>query len=350
MANSNRDEVTTVGEADDALRRARELGFFRFVALLERLAFGARRIGGDGPSSEEPIHFRHDPALTFSASDIIAVRALSGEHPRFEVTTTFLGLTGAVTPLPLYFSEEIAGEDPQQGFLDLFHHRLLSLLYRAFIKYQVAAEATETGVDAWARRLLSLAGIDAATQKEVLEPSTLLGLAPALVYARRSPVALGNALAHVLDEDLPGVGVHVEPLVGQWAPLDPRDLCRLGEANHRLGANLVLGTRLFDRAGRFRIELGPVDAREFRSLGAGSPLRARIDAVVALFVNDWLTCDVAVIVDQTRQRLTLSARGLGARLGIDSWLGRDQKATASVRLGTSQQRSGPLQRQGSLRS
>jgi type VI secretion system protein ImpH len=264
--------------------------------------------------------------------------------------TSFLGLTGAVTPLPLYFSEEVSGDDPQQGFLDLFHHRLLSLLYRAFIKYQVAAEATEQGVDAWARRLLALAGIDALTQTEVLEPTTLLTLLPALVCAHRSPDALERALGLVLATDLPGVGIHVEPFVGQWAPLDARDLCRLGTVNNRLGADLVLGARMFDRSSKFRIEVGPVDTAGFRRLGAGSPLRAKLDAVVALFVNDWLTYEVAVTVDQTRQRLTLSAAGGASRLGIDAWLGRYDKAAAPVRLGNREKRSGSPRKQGTLRT
>lgn len=348
MASSNRDEATTVGASDDSLRRARELGFFRFVALVERLATGAVRIGEDGPLNEEAIRFRHDPALTFNASDITSVRALMGETLRFEVTTSFLGLTGAVTPLPLYFSEELTGEGSQQGFLDLFHHRLLSLLYRAFIKYQVAAEATEKGVDAWARRLLALAGIDAQTQPDVLDASTLLSLLPALVYGRRSPDSLEKALGVLLAEELPGVAVRVEPFVGQWARLDARDVCRLGVANSRLGAEIVLGTRMFDRASKFRIEIGPVDSAGFRLLAAGSPLREKLDAVVTLFVNDWLTYEVAVTVDQTRQRLMLAAEGGGSRLGVDSWLGRYDKATASVRISTPAQRSGSPRKQGSL--
>lgn len=348
MAASNRDEATTIGEADDSLRRARELGFFRFVALVERLATGAVRIGEDGPLNEEAIRFRHDPALTFNASDITSVSALRGETLRLEVVTSFLGLTGAATPLPLYFSEEFAGEGSQQGFLDLFHHRLLSLLYRAFIKYQISAEATGSGDDTWARRLLALAGIDAQTQPKALETRTLLSLLPAMVYARRSPDALENALAVVIGGELPGVRVRVEPFVGQWAVLDSRDLCRLGVSNSRLGAEIVLGTRMFDRTSKFRIEIGPVDSQGYQRLGAGSPLRNNIDATVALFVNDWLTYDVVVTVDQTRQRMALSAAGGGSRLGVDSWLGRHDKAPAAVRMNDPRQQTGSHRKQGTL--
>jgi type VI secretion system protein ImpH len=355
MASSDRDQSSPVGQdggptgpegapaaggqVNETLRRARELGFFRFVAMAERLTSEAVRIGGDGPINAEAIRFRHDPSMAFNASDITSARAIVDDGLRFEVTTSFLGLFGSVTPLPLYVAEELVDEEggeAQRAFLDLFHHRLLSLLYRGLMKYQVAAEATQKGGDAWYYRLLALVGIDARTQEMVLSPSTLLGLLPALVATRRSPAALENALAHRLAAEVPRGAVHVEPLIGEWVQLDERDLCRLGVANHRLGGGMILGTRMFDRSGRFRIEIGPVSFNAFERLRPGGPLRATVDAAVALFVHDWLSYEVSVTIDETRARLRLSSARDGSRLGIDSWLGEYVKETASVRMGDGQ--------------
>jgi type VI secretion system protein ImpH len=335
MASSKRDEISIAEEVGRLLERAPELGFFRLVALVERMCSGSVRVGGDGPFLAEALRFRHDPSLTFNPSDITRASVVSREPLQVEVTTSFLGLTGSASPLPVHISEELLDEEggaTQRAFLDLFHHRLLSLLYRGVIKYQLASEATGVGSDAWVRRLLSLAGVDAVTQRETLDHRTVLMLMPALVSARRSPSSLASALRFVLASDLRGANLDVEPFVGEWVVLDERDRCRLGSRNSRLGMEMVLGARVFDVASRFRIKIGPVDSGAFRQLAAGTPLRAKIDAVVALFVNDWLTYEVAVTVDETRMRLFLSSEGDGPRLGVDAWLGQYDRKTASVRM------------------
>ena len=64
--------------ANPVLRAAPHSTFFHIVALLERLTKENKRIGGDGPASEEGIRFRHDYDLGFSAGDIarVEVKAL----------------------------------------------------------------------------------------------------------------------------------------------------------------------------------------------------------------------------------------------------------------------------------
>lgn len=340
MATADRDEAPALDEVNETLRRARELGFFRFVALVERLTRGSVRVGGDGPYAQEAIRFVHDPALTFSTSDLSSARVLSGAPPRFELMSTFLGLSGSVTPLPLYYAEELAEEERgelQRKFIDLFHHRLLSLLYRTTVKYQLDAELTTSGDDAWTRRILALCGLDALTQQPPLELGVLLRLLPALVYARRSPAALQRALAVSLASETAGAPVRVVPFVGAWSPLDERERCRLGVANARLGSELVLGARMFDPAGRFRIQLGPVDADTFARCEPGGPVRRIIDGVVRLFVPDLLPYDVIVTVDRSRRRLALASKGGGGRLGVDAWLGHVDEGHASVHMGDGNQ-------------
>src|SRR5689334_3102208 len=98
--------------AEPVLKAAPHSTFFHILSLLERLSSDAVRIGGDGPPSAERIRFRHDYDLGFSAGDIARAevralprgpaRVLDPPIPVFEVTTTFLGLTGTISPLPLY--------------------------------------------------------------------------------------------------------------------------------------------------------------------------------------------------------------------------------------------------------
>jgi len=156
------------------LAQPRRVGFYRAIEILERATPRAVRVGEEGPVGREAIRFRHDPSMSFSASDVTGITLRKRHHADvaegaasdqyFEVTTTFLGLTGTVSPLPAYFIEEVINEDPdhpaQREFLDLFHHRVLSVFYRAHAKYSFITDYTSDSRDPWSRRALCLAGFD----------------------------------------------------------------------------------------------------------------------------------------------------------------------------------------------
>ena len=125
--------LTAAGELDrvELEDRAPGASFFALVAHLER-ALGGARLGGDGRAEDERLRLRHDPSLAFQAGEVASVGV--DAHGRTTIETTFLGLSGAVGPLPVFLREEVACEDPDRGvrrdLLDVFHHRALSLLYR----------------------------------------------------------------------------------------------------------------------------------------------------------------------------------------------------------------------------
>src|SRR5215467_5244616 len=61
----------------------------------------------------------------------------------------------------------------------LFHHRLLSLLYRELMRFQLWAEQTKSLRDAWSSRLLALLGLDTYEQPlaVAIAPRDILRLA-----------------------------------------------------------------------------------------------------------------------------------------------------------------------------
>ena len=109
--------------------RARRFSFFQLVRLLERGARPATRVGHEGPAAGEALRFRPDTSLAFPASDVTDLSVIEGAgttRARFRLTTTFLGLYGATSPLPSFYGEDIlrADEDNDRvrAFLDIFHH------------------------------------------------------------------------------------------------------------------------------------------------------------------------------------------------------------------------------------
>ncbi|WP_342374356.1 type VI secretion system baseplate subunit TssG [Myxococcus stipitatus] len=319
--------------------RPGQLSFRPLVALLERLTSSAVPVGGTGPALDERIRFRHDPSLTFSASDVSRVRVVSqpdahgGSAEVIEVLSTFLGLTGAVSPLPDYILEEIAQEDPdsarRRDFLDLFHHRLLSLLYRALVRYSLAAETTRGGSDAWSQRALALGGLDTYERpySGALSPAQLLRLTPLLSARARTAGVLELALTDVLSPVLGEATVSLRQFSGAWVDIEADNRMRLGRSNSNLGRSMLLGARVFDRSGGFSIHISPLEGEVYRRLLPEGDLSPVVREVVDLFVRDPLDCSLVLGVREVElPRFRLSRDGT-FRLGQDCYLGQRRSDT-----------------------
>jgi type VI secretion system protein ImpH len=345
MASEERLPEALVEAARTLAREARHVGFFPLVAQLERLTTGAVRVGEVGPVNEEMIRFRHDPSLGFSAGDVsevslrqVPVRAEEPytRRPLFEVVTHFLGLTGAVSPLPLYIAEEVAQEDPdfavRREFLDLFHHRLLSLLYRIESKYRVSSESTRPCDDQWSRRLLSLAGFDTyESQREGKLPAwRLLRIVPLLAGRARTAEKLEAALEDVLGEELQGAWVRVEQFIGRWVEIDAR--LQLGRSNHQLGKTTVLGGKAYDRTGKIKIHIAPLPHQVYRRLLPEGDLFPLLREVVHIFMRDPLQYELELeLTEGVTQTFNLASEE-PARLGRDTWLGEGKQLRLNVQV------------------
>jgi len=330
--------------ASEALRpRISRQGFFPLVAYLERLTADAARVGDLGPVLQEKIRFRHDPSLGFSAGDVSALELrqvpaheddVLTRRPLFEVVTSFLGLTGSVSPLPMFMAEEVAQEDPdrpvRREFLDLFHHRMLSLLFRIESRYRVTSELTSACDDRWSKRLLALAGFDTfdRTRTGKLPSWRMLRIVPILASHVRTAEKLEMALQDVLGDDLGGARVTVQQFVGRWVDIDAR--MELGRANHQLGRNSLLGGRAFDRTGRFQIEIGPLPPQTWRRLMPEGDLYPMAREVVALCVRDPLEYTFELFLSESVQHTFQLARNEPSRLGRDTWLGTNRQNRITV--------------------
>lgn len=334
--------------AAPVLEAAPHSTFFHIVSLLERLSLDAARIGGDGPASAERIRFRHDFDLGFSAGDIASVqvkalpRGTDGylEKPTaiFEVKTTFLGLTGITSPLPLYIAEEILHEDDtnpvRRDFLDVFHHRLIALFYRAVSKYMPAREHLTGRADTWMKRALFLTGLDPEIQSRDLRlpPSALIRLAPLLAGRGRGPRVLALSLREALRDALGDDGsVHIRQFAGGWIEVDEDQRMAIGIRNNVLGVEAILGKRAYDQSGRFCVEIGPLHGHNFRRFLRDGDLLPVVKDVVELCVKEALDFDVELhLAEDAVPSFLLSSSG-GSTLGRDTRLrGSTRKAEVMV--------------------
>jgi len=324
--------------ASTVLTAAPNSSFFHIVALMERLTMEAVRIGDDGPPSKERIRFRHDYDLGFHAGDIAKAEVkelprnaegfLEAPIPYFDVRTTFLGLTGTISPLPLYIAEEILHEDDtnpvRRDFLDVFHHRLISLFYRSITKYMPAREHVTHSADIWMRRALFLTNLDPdiSTRNLDVHPSVLVRLAPLLAGRGRGPRVLALALREVLREPLePDGTVHIDQFAGGWIEVDEDQRMAIGMRNCRLGSEAILGKRAFDQSGRFGIRIGPLHSHNYKRFTRDGDLLPVVKNVVELCTKEALDFDVRLeLAADAVPSFTLSAGEGGAELGRDTRL------------------------------
>jgi type VI secretion system protein ImpH len=315
--------------------RARHFSFFQLVRLLELFSKGLVRTGYGGPASAEALRFRPDTALAFPATDVTELELLQPSETTIErsrITTTFLGLYGSSSPLPSFYSEEIlwADEDPNRvrDFLDLFHHRLLSLFYRCWSKYRHYVQFEYGKDDPLTPRLLSLIGLGSQLLNQgtgLPEPLRLLHFAGLINQQPHS----ASALECILSEYFDHLPVEIEQCTGRWVTIQNEQLSRLGEKNCRLGTDCSIGSLVYSRTGNFRIWIGPINYQKYIEFLPDQQNHSLLHSLVNFFTIDQLEFDTAfrVLQPPRLQLLSKARESSSARLGWNSWLFSDTPGT-----------------------
>jgi type VI secretion system protein ImpH len=289
------------GQADPGLIRqlpaeAQRLPFMQLVYLLRRVDPDAAAPGGLGPPSRENLRFRSSTSMAFTPTDVESVEEQT-EQPdpweppttRVAITVNFLGLHGPSSPMPNHVTEEILQNGPEgeqvRDFLDLFHHRLISFVYRAWERVRPHLLFDPELPDAFTRRWLSFLGLgtEGACRTLPLAPVPLLRAAGLFADQRRSAAGLEG----LLRDHLPGVGVEVESCVETPVRLTPDAQAFLGRSG-RLGEDARLGEAVRDWSGTFRVTLGPLSLARYRALLPDQEDLARLVALVRFYSPDAL--------------------------------------------------------------
>jgi type VI secretion system protein ImpH len=107
------------------------------------------------------------------------------------------------------------------------------------------------------------------------------------------------------------------------------DQNRLGAGNCQLAQDLVLGESVRDRAGKFRLRIGPVaDLPRFLAFLPIGEEHAALGALVRFLAPDPLEYDFVLgLSGPAVPELRIASDDRTARLGYSSWLRADREAT-----------------------
>jgi type VI secretion system protein ImpH len=300
--------------------------FFQAVRLLERLHPQSVPLGRLGPAESEAIRFRPNASLAFPTCDVEAIELHGSEGdqlPRFLMTVNFLGLYGPASPLPTFYTEEILSVDlddsNRRHFLDLFHHRLIALLYRCWEKYRYYVLYQPGATDQFSQWMFALIGLgDVALRAESsIQWPRLLPYLGLLGMKSHSAEVLGKVVSHYFG----GLPVRIEQCVERWVAVTAGQRTALGQANCTLGVDSLLGDRVRDRSGKFAVHIGPVDFATFCKFLPPGEYHRTVRELIVFGLTDRLAYDVEVsLLAAEIPELELAADS-PCRLGWSTWLG-----------------------------
>ncbi|MDQ5907960.1 MAG: type secretion system protein ImpH [Pseudomonadota bacterium] len=323
MASPDRTSTNSVDDLFEALRRAPyAFHFFQALRRLECCYRDQPRLGKATRLSDESVRLTQEPSMAFAPSTLASFDPGDEHHPP-RLAEYFLGLFGPQGPLPLHLTEyayerkRAYSDATFSRFADVFHHRMLTLFYRAWADAQPTVSFDRPETDRFNTYIGASFGLGMPSLWN-------RDAAPDLAkfhYAGRLASQTHNAEGlQALLGDFFQLPVLIESFVGHWLPLAESSQCRLGETPDTglLGLTAVIGERVWDGQYKFRIIIGPMSLADFQRFLPGSASLRRLVAWVRNYVGDELLWDVNLVLK--KEEVPPLKLGEGSQLGWTTWL------------------------------
>lgn len=283
-----KEEAAAIEPRQALLSDLEAMPFNRLVRTLEARNPQAPRVGMRTGPAEEAIRFRASRSRSFEPAEIAEVKTLD-EEGRTEVRVNFLGLYGPASPLPPEFTDRVI-DNPQtpsatEDFLDLFNHRLISLDHLSWRKQRYDLRYEPGGRDPVSKRVLALGGFPVEIAPPgPFTPEEWLRLAGLVALGSRSAETLTAILSQAFE-----VPCRIREFVPREVVMEEASQLQLGRRNNSLGEDSVLGSRIEDDLGKFRICFGPASFEALKPIMPGGERHHDVIELAAIFAGalDW---------------------------------------------------------------
>jgi type VI secretion system protein ImpH len=277
----------------------------------------SRRIG------EDAARFGQEVSLGFAAATVTGADAPREQRPG-RLRQAAIGLFGPNGALPLHLTEYALQRRRHErdhsfaAFADVFHHRMLSLFYRAWAINHPIAQLDRPEQDIFGRIVASLCGMgqSALIHRDGVSDLAKWAHAGSLARQVRNPEGLKELLV-----DYFGIDVQIHNWVGFWMHIPADQQTRLGAANGfgQLGVESIAGESVWDVQTSFRIVVGPLSRERYLDFLPSGRSLARMMALTRLYVGDALRFEIQLVL--ANKEVPLSWLGNDVKLGWTSWLG-----------------------------
>jgi type VI secretion system protein ImpH len=308
-----------------------DFSFFQAVRLMQRIAGSTDPLGSFRNPAQEPLRLSSHASLAFPAAEIQSLEEDSDGGPD-RMTVNFFGLHGPLGTLPTRYTELMiermySRDQTLRDFLDIFNHRMISLLYRAWEKYRFPvayerASLLERNDDAFTGYLLDLIGLGTKglRNRQAIPDQTLISYEGLFAQFPRSAAAFKAILA-----DYFSAPVEVQPFAGTWRPLDSDSRTCLDEGrsqSEQLGIGIVLGDEVWDQQSVVRVRIGPMPLAQYKDFLPDGTAYEPLKAMAKFFCGDDLDVEVQLVLKrEDAPRFALGVEDAPPpRLGWFSWM------------------------------
>lgn len=327
MASENGNKTVSVSLLQEMQEAPYRFGFFQAVRRINCVFPELARTGTAFRPGEDPVRFSQPPYTSFAPSTLgdVEFDGLGGV-PR--VSQRFLGLFGPNGPLPLHLTEYARDRLHHKRdaafarFADAFHHRAVSLFYRAWAQAQPTVQRDRPDQDRFSVYVGALGGygMPRLADADAMPKTAKLHFAGHLSSLPRHAAGLVSILENHFK-----VPASIVEFVAHWLAIPGRDRLKLGSdpAVGRLGANAVLGERVWQRQDKFQIRLGPLSLKEYEAfLPTGRLFRMLVDTVRNFLGLELLWETRPILKGEEKPVTCLGKQGV---LGWTSWLESKEK-------------------------
>jgi type VI secretion system protein ImpH len=326
----------------EALARAPwSFDFFQALRRIEGLFADRPKLGKALRPSDEPVRLSQEASVAFAPSTLSACETDDGRPPRLE--QRFFGLLGANGPLPLHITEYVRerlihNNDPTLArFLDLFHHRMALLFYRAWAEARPTVHQDQPDEDRFTAYVGSLSGhgLRATLVRDSVPDHAKRFYVGHLARNPKNAEGLASIL-----EGFFQLPARVDQFVLGWLELPRDQRTALGgepRVSGALGLGTVVGERVRDVQSRFRAVLGPMDLDRFRDFLPGGRTLEKLKDWVRNYVGFEFDWDVQLVL--ARDEVPGIRLGREGQLGWTTWLGARRADTDAGDLTLSPERT-----------
>lgn len=297
--------------------------FFQAVRILNHLKPNCVDLGSGADPQKESVFFKSTVSFAFTASDLATLTPREESSPILRLN--FLGIAGTQGPLPAPYThlllERIRSRDHAfEDFLDIFNHRIISILYRIRKKYRVGiidVPAPQSSIGQILRSFVGLGFKNLLFQKKLHVPdSALISFAGLLWGAGRSKIGLQRVLQNYFK-----VPVTIKDFQGKWLHF-PKEQCTIigvKDAKYNaLGQSLTLGKKSWDKTGALTVKLGPLSLNHFIAFFRERPAYQSLCDLTSFYVGLDKTFDLNLSIQ--KKEVPDLILGQDSYLGWRTWL------------------------------
>ncbi len=296
--------------------------FFSALCLLEK--HHKTRFGESKTPKDDPILLGQSAHMSFVPTALDKIVGLNKTgHKRLDVF--FFGLFGPNGPMPYHLTEKVFldgrhsrnKKTATQNFFNIFHHRFISLFYRAWANKEPTAQLGRDGRDKFQFYLGSIAGygLPSLRGRDTFDDYSKAHFAGYLSGKIRHKEGLENII-----KQLYGIQSTIIEFVGEWLSVSTEHQCGLKEKRYakQLGINTSLGKNSWQSQYKFQVQLGPLSLAEYEDALPGSKKLTLINETIRNYMRDEIQWEIILLLK--KPEIPIIRIGKYGQLGWTSWL------------------------------